>query len=380
MFKKSLSLSLLFAAVSLAGCSRDELASTQPAPASEEMKLPAIVAELERIATSPEGEAEHLAPSARIVRLPAGSVDGLAGAIEAAGPGGIVIVKSGMHLETETVTITDRVNIVGERGAVLVSTTDIYTGPPDEVEPALHVKGASGVVILNLEMKPSGTVGGAAILLENAAGALAVKNKITDYQFGILLHQADNSFVTHNTVAVHPGWQVGAFAQAGGIFVVNGDNVQVWSNDVSRGVFGIFAADESGTLISNRTHEGFIGIILCKVPAGSIVLPGGEGIGSENSATGWTARLNESRNNFNIGYLVIDGANNNMLEANAASNNAAYDMELTADTFRFGFLTPASFENTVIAAPFDNITIKDCGNNNTVIGGQQVDTSVDPCS
>ena len=76
-------------------------------------------------------------------------------------------------------------------------------------------------------------------------------------------------------------------------------------------------------------------------------------------------------------YLVIDGANNNLLENNDGGNNAAYDYELTGDTYRFGFLTPFAYDNTLYAKPGQ--TVKNCGVNNTVIGGVLVDTAVDVC-
>lgn len=56
-----------------------------------------------------------------------------------------------------------------------------------------------------------------------------------------------------------------------------------------------------------------------------------------------------------------------------------YDVELTAETYRFGFLTPASFNNTFIAGSYLNIIVKNCGNNNTIIGRQSVNINNDPC-
>jgi hypothetical protein len=69
-----------------------------------------------------------------------------------------------------------------------------------------------------------------------------------------------------------------------------------------------------------------------------------------------------------------------MLVENAGSGNGTYDIELTGDSFRFGFLTPASFRNTVRAGSESTLLIKDCGNDNTVIRGNQVDVGGDPCS
>jgi len=128
-------------------------------------------------------------------------------------------------------------------------------------------------------------------------------------------------------------------------------------------------------------HENFIGIILCCVPDEGFTLPGGELVGSALSGTQWKATGNNATGNLDAGYLVIDGANNNLLVANNASNNGTYDIDLTADTYRFGFLTPASFENRVIAAPFANIRIKDCGNDNIISGGiVEPNDAAHPCN
>ena len=82
-----------------------------------------------------------------------------------------------------------------------------------------------------------------------------------------------------------------------------------------------------------------------------------------------------------IGNLAdVLTAVNNLLQANSASNNALYDIELTGDSYRFGFLTPRSHDNTVKAAPFGNLKIKNCGDNNVVMGGQLVDNTADPCN
>ena len=55
-------------------------------------------------------------------------------------------------------------------------------------------------------------------------------------------------------------------------------------------------------------------------------------------------------------------------------------MELTTDSYRFGFLTPMSYDNTVNAGSFQNIRIKDCGRNNKITGGIKVNTTTDPCN
>ena len=122
--------------------------------------------------------------------------------------------------------------------------------------------------------------------------------------------------------------------------------------------------------------------MLCNLPV-SLELPDGDGgwrlSGSTVPATGWLAQGNMSTNNDTVGYLVIDKANHNVLTNNQGGNNGWYDMELTTDSLRFGFLTPAAFENVVNAGQFKDITIKDCGIGNQVHGGIQVDTVLHPC-
>jgi hypothetical protein len=107
-------------------------------------------------------------------------------------------------------------------------------------------------------------------------------------------------------------------------------------------------------------------------------MPSGEAVGSDLSGEQWIARWNDTHDNLDAGYLVIDGANNNLLANNAAANNATYDIELVGDSMRFGFLTPFSFENTVFVESPSH-TVKDCGVDNTVVGGTQIDITQDPC-
>ena len=77
--------------------------------------------------------------------------------------------------------------------------------------------------------------------------------------------------------------------------------------------------------------------------------------------------------------LVIDGANQNYLVNNKAGNNGRYDIELAGDSERFGFFTPTSRETTVDTGKYPDLTIKVCSVDDTVIGGQLVDTTADPC-
>jgi hypothetical protein len=163
-----------------------------------------------------------------------------------------------------------------------------------------------------------------------------------------------------------------------GIVIVNAERASLLANEVAGYSFGIWPCDKMGSLFFNHVYDNYIGIILCKVPAGSYLLPSGKAVGADFSGEQWVLRWNDSHDNLDAGYLVIDGANHNFLANNAAASNGTYDIELVGDSYRFGFLTPFSFENTVIAASPSH-TVKDCGVDNTVIGGTQIDTTQDPC-
>jgi hypothetical protein len=55
-------------------------------------------------------------------------------------------------------------------------------------------------------------------------------------------------------------------------------------------------------------------------------------------------------------------------------------VELSGDSFRFGFLTPSSYNCVFTAGSYPNVKVKNCGNNNTVNGGILVDNALDPCN
>jgi hypothetical protein len=174
-------------------------------------------------------------------------------------------------------------------------------------------------------------------------------------------------------------WQTGQLANVFGIVVINGDKVRIVRNDVSNALFGVWPCDRDGSVLDNTFHENYIGLILCTVFDGDFVYPSGDNSGTDASTNHWRVIGNLSTGNLDAGYLVIDGANHNLLKDNDASNNGTYDIDLAGDSYRFGFLTPKSFDNTVKAGLFQHVKIKNCGENNTVIGGQLVDNTQDPC-
>jgi nitrous oxidase accessory protein NosD len=363
----------LVALTAVCGCSRRAELITQPRVYATGTTDPSPAAPAKDAASSP-------AAAANVVTLPAGSSNGLAAALVAAGPGGTVIVASGPHTESGTVTISQTVTLQGRPGAVILSTTSPVINFGDVLVPALHVRGASRVAIKGLELEPSGPFGGTAILVDDAADAIVSGNRIRRYQYSILLYDAARALVDGNVVESTTAWQTGQLPEALGIVAISGERIRITNNDTANGLFNIWACDRDGTLQGNRAHDGLIGYIMCKVPEGSWRLPGGEAIGAELSSTHWMARKNDASGNSDAGYLVIDGANNNMLVENTASSNGTYDLELAGDSYRFGFLTPASFQNTVRIGSAATMRVKNCGNDNSVFKGNQVDTDVDTCN
>ncbi len=376
---RSLLSSFALSAALLIGCSPEK--PVEPVGALQEnlQADPEGMAELEQLLAKHSEGVSSLEKKGRTVTLPAGSHDGLAAAIANAGKKGTVKVEAGVHTESQTVTITHEVKIIGECGAVFEFATQPWP-PASEVDPALHIKNADDVVIWNLEIRPAGSIGGTAILVEDSEDAIIGRNTMRGHQFSVLVEGGDEAEIYKNTIVAANGWQTGNPSIVHGIVVINGKKVEVENNDISNALFGLWACDEKGEAERNTFHANFIGLILCKVPANFFPLPGGKLAGAALPATRWQAEGNNATGNFNAGYLVIDGANNNRLKDNNASNNGTYDIDLTGDTYRFGFLTPKSFDNKVVAGKFQNIRIKDCGENNVVIGGQLVDNSQDPCN
>jgi hypothetical protein len=317
----------------------------------------------------------------RIVIVPANSHNALAHAIKEAGEDGIVYLKSGVHTETEGIIIKHNTTLSGQTGAVLKVNARLVVSAdatsPFSVEPAIHVLDAE-VDFFNLKILPIEKDGGVAILLENAHRSVINRSVFEGFQSAVLVEKSDKVSIVRNTIKSTGLWQIGAVAFAPSITVMNGKNAYVGYNEVSNSLFGIWACSLDGVCEKNYTYGNFIGIILCKVPT-ALQLPSGAVTGSINPATRWKTRNNKSTDN-QFGYIVIDGANNNLIENNEAARNAAYDIELTTDTYRFGFLTPKSYNNTVNVGSFKNIRIKDCGENNQINGGIKVDTATDPCN
>jgi len=363
------------ALVFVLGCNRE---TPQEPIATQEEDVATVIQNLQEYTQNPAVGLAKIAKGKKTVEIPAGSVDALAAAIAEVRDGGVVLLRSGQHNESGTVTVDHRVKILGEPGAILISDTKPGAGLPATVDPALHVLGASQVVIWGLDIRPKEAVGGTAILIENSPKTLVGHNTMRACQFGVLIEKGDRANICENTI-ITTSWETSGLAAVYGIVAINGEDVEIEENDVSNAFFGIWVCDKDGEVDQNNLHGNYIGMIFCKAAEFDFTLPGGNPAPAEFTATGWRAEGNNSFGNADAGYLVIDGANNNVLENNNGSNNGTYDIDLTGDTYRFGFLTPKCFDNKVVAGRFQSVVIKNCGDNNTIIGGQLVDNSQDPC-
>jgi hypothetical protein len=318
------------------------------------------------------------------VVVPAGSVDALSAAIASAGERGTVRVASGLHFESGTVQVASQVSILGDPGAVIESGTGVGATSPLDVDPTFRVHDTSGATIQGLEMRPpAGGTAGCGVLIENADDITVAGNSIHDYQFGVLVQHGDRADIRGNIISLTTRWGLDPsdpefLPEAHGIVVINGASADLTGNTISNGLFNIWACGAKGRATGNTLTGGVIGLILCNVPDGDFLISGSDQ-GSEVPGTEWLVQDNLAQ--FNLwGYLAIDRANSNHLANNAASDNLLYDIELTADTYRFGFLTPASYKNVVAQGSHKGLVVKDCGNDNVVSGDVTlVDTTLDPC-
>ena len=377
---------LLFCLLLLNACQKDSLTQAeQIAPGFDfEQVDKEMQAEMAEMANEPEIEEitdllkswDGASPRAGFTLIPSGSVDQLQQAIQDAPINGLIVLDNGTHTENATILIEKQIRIVGRTGAVLrINNAPQQFGEP--MEPGIHILNAHRVIIHNIEMVPTGADGGTAILIENGDYANVNKCAIKGFQYGIINHLGDQIKLKHNTIASTTGWLSGAFPGALGITNVNGVRAEVYNNEVTNSQFGIWACDRDGRAYKNYVSNNYIGIILCKVPAGGVDMPDGSTVGSARAGSNWRVRTNKAMNNFDAGIIIIDGANNNVVGYNNSKNNGTYDIEAVGDSYRFGFLTPKSYDNWIVAV--NGQSVKDCGENNKVTGGDLVNNAVDPC-
>ncbi len=323
------------------------------------------------------------------VSLPAGSVDGLQAAIAQAGPWGKVVVQSGMHYESGTVTVTHPVRIIGKKGAVIQTTTvlpsdpqSILSGIPFVADPAIFVKDANFVQVRNLDFVPDPTTGqgSTGILAVNSNHVYIRGNSFSSYLNAVIIHESDFATIIKNEAE---GLYSEGFTGYGsyGFTVATGRNARVFDNYAEDYQGNFFVSDERGIYLKNTSEGGEVGFIYCTYSANLVLQPDGTPVGASIPAKNWLGVRNTA-NNHVIGHLVIDGSNNCTLVSNAASNCLLYEVEFVGATTRLDPLVPVApvtFDNLFIAGSEPNIQVKDCGVGNTIIGGNQVDLNVDPC-
>lgn len=320
--------------------------------------------------------------NAATVELPAGSVDGLATAIAAAGPGGIVLVKSGSHTESGTVVVDMPVVLKGEAGTIVACGTApsplVFPNAPAQIAPTLLIKGTRDVTVegLTFQPLPPAPAANCAVFIENSPDVRLLNNTVTAFQFGVLVNGGDRVRVAGNTIACTPLWAVDpqfAFVSAG-VNVLNGREASLIGNRVSGAFFGLFGNDADGQMRGNTATGCYIGFQLCKMMAVAVL--GGQPVGANSNANGWFVQGNEAEGNHGWGYLVIDGAHHNVLANNQATNNPT-DVALTGDGdfYGVGIPLPASHDNFVVQTTHTGLKVMDCGDNNLVTG----DVTTVPC-
>jgi nitrous oxidase accessory protein NosD len=326
--------------------------------------------------------------AATTIALPAGSVNGLAAAIAQAGPGGTVILKGGLHKESGPAVITAPVNITGEAGAILQTATP-PSYPPNAftitITGALQFKGAPGSVVRGVWFQPpAGTVGSAAVILEDSPGAQVLNNRMTQLQYGVFAQHADNAVIRGNTISLPTNWDLDPsdpayLGDSVGILIGSAQHAQVIDNQVSDGVTGINASGPAAEVAGNTLTGNLFGILLCSIPDQTYRFSASGPWQTDPPPSAWYLHDNISHNN-QWGVLATDRANNNLLANNNFSGNQVYDMELTGDTMRFGVLGPSVYDNLVLAGSYTGLIVKDCGRNDRIVGDVKlVDHSADPC-
>jgi len=266
------------------------------------------------------GEVTDRADCQQFISIPANSVNALADAIANVCTGGTIWLAAGLHTENAGLVIGKKVNIRGQDGAVLRIQASYLVDFDEAIDVALHFKYATNSRLENIEIQPTTAIGGTAVLLENSGGTTIHKCKFNDFQYSILVEKSPGVKITDNVVVASTAWQTGEIPEAYGIIVINGHGAQIRGNEVSGALFGIWPCDKEGILQNNYSHHNYIGIILCKVPANSFVLPSGQATGANFPCTHWTVTNNNSKDNFDAGYLVIDGANKNKLKLLGSKN------------------------------------------------------------
>lgn len=337
------------------------------------------ISEMQNLANEIE-QSNTLRKSKNAIYIKAGSVNKIQDAIHSVPDGGMVILNKGTHYSSGTIHIHDKkVRIMGIGKTELIVDTEASTSN-GYVQSAIHMKNADKSSVINIDIKPTGDIGGTGIFIQNSDKAIVYFSSIIDHEFGIMVEQSDMTRIYHNRIIGHPRWIASNLAEeVYGIMIVNGKKASIIGNKISNTIFGSWLCDEDGRYFGNKTEGNFIGSILCNIPK-YIPLKNGDIIGSDKPATNWVSMSNTSNNNFYTGYSITDGSSGNLLNRNSSSGNAAYDIEVMGDTNFFGFFTPTAKNNRIHLSKGQ--LIKDCAENTSILRmnkGTIVDTATDSC-
>ncbi len=328
------------------GCAKNEDTSPQTATRPQQIKLRTMAGmDFVRPEVPPYVGNDADVESRGVTTVSPGT-NQLQAIINNAGNNETIRLLPGTHTEDATLIINHKIKLTGDPGAVL--SLGGFIG--------VLVSGANGTQITNLEISNSSS-SFLGLGVENSSNVQIKNNYISSFAISVALEQANHAIVLNNTIIGN--------GQGDGIDVINGDFVKITGNSISNCSFGIWACDRNGICTNNNIQNSFIGIILCKVPAGSFPLGNGTG-GAEMPGNNWLISNNTATGNV-WGYLAIDGSFENTLSNNTGGSNAT-DMELAGDTnFLFGFFTPTSSNNTVNVGG-SGMDVIDCGLNNVVHG------------
>lgn len=310
------------------------------------------------------------------VTVPAGSVNALAAAIQQAGYGGTVIVASGDHWESGTLTISTPVRLKGEDGArIYFNVAEPGSVFPFNIlnvlDPAIYIKRTYPVWIENLSIRPTSGKGSTGIFVERGLRTRIKNNDITNFQFGVWLSENSQFAEIYDNNISGPDGNKGVW----GIVSESGKYVKIKGNHVDHYAACIFASDENGTMVENETVGGSMGPLLCTVQ-GNVQLPNGEMLQNAVPCKDWVVGKNVGRNSV-WNYVIIDGANDNFIYRNESYDPVFQDIILLGDSYLTGIFTPLTHNNFVVNLA--GIETKDCGVNNVVLGGTMTDTNLDPC-